>query len=55
MEQHEQIDTDMMSVAGSELALNPSPMPQAEEPSADDELNLQDENDANMDIDTLQN
>ena len=45
----------MMSVAGSELALNPSPAPQAEEPSATDELNLQDENDANMDIDTLQN
>ena len=54
LEQHEQIDADMMSVAGSELVLNPSPMPHAEEPSAIDELNLQDENDVDMDIDTLQ-
>ena len=51
---NEQPDTDMMSIAGSELALNPSPMPQAEEPSANDELHLQDENDVNMDIDTSQ-
>ena len=55
MEQHEQPDADMLSVAGSELALNPSPMPNAAASSATDELDLQDENDASMEIEALQN